>query len=32
MAGDIGKDENARQMAESIRNTIEMLELFYDDI
>ena len=30
--GDIGKDENARQMAESMKNTVEMLEYFYDDM
>lgn len=30
--GDIGKDENARQMAESMKNTVEMLEFFHDDM
>ena len=31
-SGDNGKDENARQMAESMKNTFEFLEYFYDDM
>ena len=31
-SGDSGKDENARQMAESMKNTFECLEYFYDDM
>ena len=31
-SGDNAKDENARQMAESMKNTFEFLEYFYDDM
>ena len=30
--GDAGKDENARQVAESFKNTADILEYFYDEI
>ena len=31
-SGDNAKDENARQMAESMKGTFEFLEYFYDDM
>jgi hypothetical protein len=30
--GSDGKDENARQMADSMKNTVEVLEYFYDNM